>query len=109
MATPRALVLAAVYATRALGDVDGGSFSPDADAPLVRDVVGTGWFLVEEGSRIFNAPAYLSVDEELKRLQAVERAHKGEPPFVVSLMLGVALGALLAAAAVVPLMWWLLR
>lgn len=45
----------------------------------------------------FNPPAFNAVDAELKRLQQVERVHKGEPawatPVVVGLLTGIVLGA----------------
>lgn len=49
-----------------------------------------------DGTYLFNQPAFNAVDAELKRLQQVERVHKGEPswwqPVVVGLAVGVIAG-----------------
>ena len=51
----------------------------------------------------FNPAAFLAVDEEMKRLQAQERAHKAEPewylPVLVGLAVGLTVGAVTGGAA----------
>lgn len=49
----------------------------------------------------FNAAAFSAVDEEMKRLQAQERAHKAEPawstPVLVGMVVGLTVGSVLGA------------
>lgn len=55
----------------------------------------------------FNPAAFKSVDDELKRLQQLERVHKGEPswaqPVLVGAVVGVVMGAALGVGA--TLLW----
>jgi hypothetical protein len=56
------------------------------DAPKVVKLPGDNY--------LFNKPAFAKVDDELKRLQAVERAHLGEPQWYVPVLVGLGVGTL---------------
>lgn len=81
----KALILAAVLAA------DGG-----VDAPRVMQLPG--------GNYLFNEAAFLKVDSEMKRLQGVEREHKGESWLGV-LLVGMGTGALLGVITTLTLRW----
>ncbi len=53
----------------------------------------------------FNPAAFAKVDDELKRLQQVERIHKQEPSWATPVIVGLVLGTL-AGAATVGTFWW---
>lgn len=69
---------------------DGGVVS---DAPRV--------VKLPTGHYDFNPAAFAKVDDELKRLQQLERVHKAEPSWATPLILGVVLGVVVA----VPTTW----
>lgn len=58
-----------------------------------------------DGNYLFNPPAYTLLDRELKRLQAVEAAHKAEPSWSIPVLLGMGVG--LTVGLVVGLVLWL--
>ena len=67
------------------------------DAPRVMKLPGDSYML--------NGPAFRKLDDELKRLQAVEREHKGESWLGVFLV-GAGTGALIATATALTI-WFL--
>lgn len=66
------------------------------DAPRVMRLPGNNY--------LFNEPAYAQVDSELRRLQALEREHKGESWLGV-LLVGMGTGALMTLATVLTVQW----
>lgn len=56
------------------------------------------------GNYLFNETAFLKVDSEMKRLQGVEREHKGESWLGV-LLVGMGTGALLGVITTLTLRW----
>ena len=54
---------------------------------------------LQNGSVLLNPPAFTKLDDELKRLQQVEREHKAEPPWVIPVLIGGAVGLALGAVA----------
>lgn len=53
---------------------------------------------------LFNEPAFVQVDSELRRLQALEREHKGESWLGV-LLVGMGTGALMTLVTVLTIQW----
>lgn len=67
--------------------------------------------LIEKSGNVytFNKPAFDAVNEEMKRLQQVEREHKGEPAWSTPILVGLVVGAVVGAAIAVPLTVVLLK
>lgn len=86
LATLVALVL--VFPSFARAESDGGVV---LDAPRV--------LKLPNGHFDFNPAAFAKVDDELKRLQQLERVHKQEPSWATPLILGMVLGVVVAIPA----------
>ena len=54
-----------------------------------------------DGTYLFNQAAFTKVDSELKRLQQVERVHKGEPSWAQPVLVGMLVGFVFGAASAV--------
>lgn len=87
--TPATLVLCLTLSSLGARAEDGGLVS---DAPrAVR---------LDDGSVLFNQPAYTQLDAEMRRLQGVERLHRSEnwvPVLLVGLAVGLVGGVVVGA------------
>lgn len=84
------VALALVFPSFARAESDGGVV---LDAPRVLKLTN--------GHYDFNPAAFAKVDDELKRLQQLERTHKQEPSWATPVIVGLVLGVLVAA----PVAW----
>lgn len=66
------------------------AYAQESDAPKATKL--------HNGSVLFNKPAFDKLDDELKRLQQVEREHKTEPSWVIPVAIGAAVGLVVGAA-----------
>ena len=91
--TPRSFLSARICASLVLLLAASPAWAQDGgvvfDAPRV--------LKLPSGHYDFNPAAFAKVDDDLKRLQQLERVHRAEPSWATPLILGVVMGVVVAA------------